>query len=117
VLTGCAAAVPLANGQELSVDNQLIAEWYADHVHQLDESYSMPVLAQLEQDQFAEICFQKGSEISLLENLPEFPIANQVTLLQNIPISQGFLCFYDFSEIITSSIVKSDFCIRAPVWV
>ncbi len=114
VLTGCAAAVPFANSSDLSVDNQVFAEWYADHAYQFEESYSLPILAQFEQDQFAEKCFQKGNQISLLENLPEFPVANQATSIQNIPISQDFVCFYNFSEVIISNICKGDFHIRAP---
>ncbi|PCH70743.1 MAG: hypothetical protein COC06_03570 [Bacteroidales bacterium] len=116
VLTGCAVAVPLANGQEMTVDHQLFAEWYADHVHNLDESYSSPILAHVEHDQLAGKYTPNGENISLLENLPKFPVTKQVIPLGSIPISHDYQCFSAFPDIVISTIPEGDFHIRAPVF-
>ncbi|BAX82250.1 hypothetical protein ALGA_3958 [Labilibaculum antarcticum] len=115
VLTGCAAAVPMANGQEMSVDHHLFAEWYADHIQNLDESYSSTILAHVEQDQLVGKYIPSIENFSLLENLPKFPVADQVIPLESIPISQTLQCFSILPEVILSTIPEGDFHIRAPV--
>ena len=115
VLTGCAAAVPTANGREMSVDHRLFAEWYADHIQNFDESYLSTILAHVEQDQLAGKYSPNVDEISLLENLPKFPVTKQVIPLESIPISQTLQCFYIFPEVVLSATPEGDFHIRAPV--
>jgi hypothetical protein len=115
VLTGCAAAIPVANGQEMSVDHHLFAEWYADHIQNLDESYSSTILAHVEQDQLVGKYIQNVENFSLLENLPKFPVVNQVIPLESIPISQTLQCFFILQEVVLSTIPEGDFHIRAPV--
>ncbi len=115
VLTGCAAAIPVASGQEMSVDHHLFAEWYADHIQNLDESYSSTILAHVEQDQLIGKYIQNVETFSLLENLPKFPVVDQVIPLESIPISQTLQCFFILQEVVLSTIPEGDFHIRAPV--
>jgi len=119
VLTGCAAAPdfyrdPMANGKEFAVDQQLLAEWYADHIHNFDESYS-PILVQVEQDQLSGKYFQNTDKVSLLVNLPEFPLANQNIELEIIPISENCQCLFASPVMYLTTIPDGDFHIRAPV--
>ncbi|PKQ66977.1 hypothetical protein BZG01_09255 [Labilibaculum manganireducens] len=115
VLTGCAAAVPLANGQDLTVDHQLFANWYADHIQNIDESYSSTILAHTEQDQFAGKYIPNIENISLLENLPKFPVENQVVPLGSIPIWFDYHYYLVFRDVLIGTIPDGDFHIRAPV--
>jgi len=115
VLTGCAATVPMANGQGMSVDHHLFAEWYADHIQNLDESYSSTILAHVERDQFVGKYSPNVDEVSFLENLPKFPVTKQVTPLESIPILQLLRHFSIVREVVLSTIPEGDFHIRAPV--
>lgn len=115
VLTGCAATVPMVNGQEMPVDHHLFAEWYADHIQNLDESYSSTILAHVEHDQLAGKYSPNVDEVSLLDNLPKFPVTKQLIPSESIPISQILQCFPILSEVVFSAIPEGDFHIRAPV--
>ena len=115
VLTGCAAAVPTANGQEFAIDQQLFAEWYADHVDNIDEAYSLPILVQVEQDHFTGSSVHTTNEISLLQNLPKFPPSNQDIVIECVPILEDFQCFTLAPEVYISTILDGDFRVRAPV--
>lgn len=115
VLTGCAAAVPTANGQEFAIDQQLFAEWYADHVDNIDEAYSSPILVQVEQDHFTGSSIHTTNEVSLLQNLPKLPPLNQDIDVESVPILEDFLCFKLAPEVYISTILDGDFRVRAPV--
>jgi hypothetical protein len=114
VLTGCAAAVPMANAQDFSVDNELFAEWYADHVQHFDEAFASPILAHVEQEQLAGSCFSNTEELSVLKNLPKIPALNQISNLLNVPEPRDFRGFLPYSEPAFNQVVKYDNPIRAP---
>ncbi|NOU58329.1 hypothetical protein [Marinifilum caeruleilacunae] len=114
VLTGCAAAVPMANAQDFSVDNELFAEWYADHVQHFDEAFSSPILVHVEQEQLAGSCFSNTEELSVLKNLPKIPALSQISNLLNEPEPRDFIGFLPYSEPIFNQTVKCDNPIRAP---
>ncbi|PKQ60623.1 hypothetical protein BZG02_18715 [Labilibaculum filiforme] len=105
----------MANGQELIVDHELFAEWYADHIHNLEEAYSSPILAHVEQDQFAGKYISNIENISLLKNLPKFPIVNQSIPIGSIPIWFNCKYYFGFRDVIISTIPEGEFHIRAPV--
>lgn len=114
VLTGCAAAVPMANGQEFAVDQELFAEWCAEHANNFDEAYSLPILVHVEQDQLSGKYIQNTDDVSLLENLPKFPPLNQDIVLEEIPVSEDYECFSIFSKVYLPTILDGDFRVRAP---
>lgn len=115
VLTGCAAAVPSANGQEFAIDQQLFAEWYADHVTNLDEAYSSPILVQVQQDQLSGKYIQNSDDVSLLQNLPKFPAPKQDIVFESVPISEINQNNNGYQEVVISAVLDGDFCVRAPV--
>ncbi len=115
VLTGCAAAVPLANGQEFAVDQQLFAEWCAEHANNFDEAYSLPILAPVEQDQLSESCIHHTETISLLENLPKFPPLHHDDVFKEVLVSKDYKCFRISSKVYLPTILDGDFRVRAPV--
>ena len=114
VLTGCAAAVPMANAQDFSVDNELFAEWYADHIHQIEEVFAAPILVSVEQEQLSGEIPLIAQKFSLLKKLPKFPASNQQAIFVNYPELEhlGDESFY--SEPYITTIVKHDNPIRAP---
>jgi len=114
VLTGCAAAVPTANGQEFAVDQQLFAEWYANHIQDFDESFSSPILVQVEQEQIAGTCFSNTEELSVLDNLPKIPALNQKKFLLNHPLPEEYRGVSAYSEVYYNQIPEGDTHIRAP---
>lgn len=114
VLTGCAAAVPSANGQEFAVDQQLFAEWYANHIQEFDESFSGPILVPVEQEYIAGSCLSNTEELSVLENLPKIPALNQHSSYLNYPEPEDLKGHLPYSEPCLIQIVKCDNPIRAP---
>jgi len=114
VLTGCAAAVPVANAEAISVDQQLLAEWFADHVQNLEENYSSPILVQVEKEQISSDCIYDLKGFSALKRLPKFP-AN----ISNNPICYNLLVLYlatvpNYACHSYKQIPDSDCQIRAP---
>lgn len=114
VLTGCAAAVPTANGQEFAIDQQLFAEWYADHVDHIEEAYSLPILVQIEQDHFKGSSVYSTNEVSLLQNLPKFPPLNQDIDIEPVPILENIQYFSLAPEVYILAVLDGDFRVRAP---
>lgn len=114
VLTGCAAAVPMANAQDFTVDNELFAEWYADHVQNLDEAFASPILVNVEQEQLAGSCFSNAEELSVLNDLPKIPALNQQLKFLNYPEPEDIKGYLPYSEPCFSQVVKRDNPIRAP---
>ena len=114
VLTGCAAAVPMANAQDFTVDNERFAEWYADHVLHFDEAFASPILVNVEQEQIAGSCFSNSEELSVLKNLPKFPVLNQQSNFLNYPEPQDLNREFPYSEPVVTEVIKCDNPIRAP---
>lgn len=114
VLTGCAAAVPMANAQDFTVDNERFAEWYADHVLHFDEAFASPILVNVEQEQIAGSCFSNAEELSVLKNLPKFPALNQQSSFLEYPKPQDLKGELPYSEPVVNQLVKCDNPIRAP---
>ncbi len=114
VLTGCAAVVPGANAQDFTVDQQLFAEWYADHIQHFDDSFASPILAQVEQENIAGTCFSNPEKLSVLKNLPKIPALNQKKFLLNYPLPEEFRGINPYSEVYYKQIPEGDIQIRAP---
>jgi hypothetical protein len=114
VLTGCAAAVPMANAQDFTVDNERFAEWYADHVQHFDEAFASPILVHVEQEQLAGSCFSNTEELSVLKNLPKIPALNQNSNILDYPEPEDVKGYLPYSEPVFNQSVKCDNPIRAP---
>ncbi len=114
VLTGCAAAVPMANAQDFTMDNELFAEWYADHIQHLDEAFASPILINVEQEKLAGSCFSNAEELSVLKNLPKIPALIQQLNFLNYPEPEDLKGYLPYSEPCFSQVVKRDNPIRAP---
>lgn len=114
VLTGC-AAVPVGDFQEFSIDQQLLSEWYADHVLNIDESYSSPILVPVEQDHFSGNCFSNPEEFSPLKNLPKLLLACQSDQKITIHPLEGCSWYFGYRTLFHKAVPDGDFHIRAPV--
>ncbi|WP_421919395.1 hypothetical protein [Marinifilum sp.] len=114
VLTGCAAVAPMANAQDFSVDNELFAEWYADHILHLEEGFTSPILVNLEQEKLAGSCLSNTEELSVLKNLPKIPALNQGSNFLNDPEPEDLIGCHPYSVPCFTQLAKSDNPIRAP---
>jgi hypothetical protein len=114
VLTGCAAAVPMANAQDFAASNELFAEWYADHIQHLDEAYASPILINVEQEHLASSCFSNTEKLSVLKNLPKIPALNQKTNSLKYPEQVDIEGYLPYSEPCFIQLIKCDNPIRAP---
>ncbi|WP_127341986.1 hypothetical protein [Ancylomarina longa] len=114
VLTGCAAAVPVANAEAISVDQLLLAEWFAGHVQNLEENYSSPILVPVEKEQITSDCIYKLKGFSVLKKLPEFPANISNNSICYTPLARCLATVPDYACHSYKQIPDSDCQIRAP---
>jgi len=114
VLTGCAAAIPMANAEELTVDRQLFIEWCNDHIQDFDENLSSPILAQVEKKQIKTSCISRSRSFNLLKNLPKIPALSQQNGVLHFPLPEFVISFIEHSSDFVSAVSSADHPIRAP---
>ncbi len=118
VITGCTAAVPMADAQELVLDNQRFVAWCAEHAQNIEKSYAEPILVEIKTIESTEICCVNATEPLLLKNLPKFPVAKTIKLVNNfVEESQSVLLRLSVdSNIPVAVTVRGSNRIRAPGW-
>ncbi len=75
VITGCATTVPMADAQELLLDDQMFVTWCAEHAPNIDKLYAEPVVVEIKT---AEICYVNKKSTLLLKNLPQNLVAKPI---------------------------------------